>query len=81
MYTQPHVGEAPIYLRLPRNRERCSLTGLPRTALHKLTVPCSANGFQPPVKSIVVRQNRYVTRGVRLIVRQSLLDHLKTLEE
>lgn len=80
MYTQPPVGNEPIYLRLPGNGRRCAITGLSRTVMHNLTVPCAANNFAPPVKSVVLRKHKYATRGVRLVLRQALLDHLKTLE-
>lgn len=83
---EPHAAGYFLYTlsehwwKLPGNGGRCPVTGLSRTTLHKLAVPCIANNHQPPVKSIVLRKNKYATRGIRLIVRQSLLDHLKTLE-
>ncbi len=69
----------PEYLRLPRPGARCALTGLSRSTLAELVVPCDANGFKPPVKSLVVKK-RGAVRGIRLINFDSLLDHLHKLE-
>jgi hypothetical protein len=69
----------PEYIRLPKPYERCRLTGLSRSTLAELVVPCDANGHKPPVKSLVVRK-RGATRGIRLINYDSLLDYLRKLE-
>lgn len=69
----------PEYLRLPRPGARCSLTGLSRSTLCELAVPCLANEFKPPVKSLVIKK-RGAIRGIRLINYDSLLDHLRELE-
>jgi hypothetical protein len=57
----------------------CPWTGLGRSKLNELILPCKANGFKPPVRSISVR-NRGQVRGVRLIVVDSLLQYLYSLE-
>jgi hypothetical protein len=69
----------PEYIRLPKPYERCRLTGLSRSTLAELVVPCDANGHKPPVKSLVVKK-RGAMRGIRLINFDSLLDHLHKLE-
>jgi len=69
----------PEYIRLPSPGSRCALTGLTRSTLAELVVPCKANGEKPPVKSLVLKK-RGATRGIRLINYDSLIDHLRTLE-
>ena len=69
----------PEYVRLPAPGTRCSLTGLSRSTLAEMAVPCDANGHKPPVKSLVIRK-RGATRGIRLINYESLIDHLRNLE-
>ena len=69
----------PEFIRLPRPGDRCALTGLSRSTLCELAVPCPANNHKPPVKSLVIKK-RGATRGIRLISYLSLLDHLHELE-
>lgn len=69
----------PEYVRLPRPGARCALTGLSRSTLAELAVPCETNEFKPPVKSVVIRK-RNAIRGIRLVHLGSLLDHLRSLE-
>ena len=64
------------FLRLPKPGRLCEVTGLSRAKLNELILPCKANNFRPPVKSFALRQ-RGATRGVRLIVYQSLMDYLR----
>jgi hypothetical protein len=71
--------DRPEFIRLPKPGDRCRLTGLSRSTLAELTVPCPANGHRPPVKSLVVKK-RGATRGIRLINFDSLLDYLHKLE-
>lgn len=73
----------PEYIRLPKSGEREFYTGLSRSALNALVLPTKANGFRPPVKSIIVKTNRHATRGTRHILLASLLDYLagQTTEE
>ena len=71
--------ERPEYIRLPRPGDRCRLTGLSRSTLAELVVPCDANNHKPPVKSLLIKK-RGAQRGIRLISYDSLLDHLRKLE-
>jgi hypothetical protein len=67
---------APEYIRLPRPKTRCPVTGLARTTLEELVVPCARNGNRPPVISRVVKQP-HATRGIRLIHLPSLLAYIE----
>jgi hypothetical protein len=69
----------PEYIRLPKPYERCRLTGLSRSTLAELAVPCKENNFTPPVKSVLIRK-RGAQRGIRLVRFDSLLDYLHKLE-
>lgn len=60
----------PIWIRLPRNNEKCKYTGLSRTALNGIIL-----GKNPPVRSVSLKK-RYAVRGTRLIHLQSLLDYI-----
>jgi hypothetical protein len=68
----------PIFIRLPRAKTRCSYTGLSRTSLNELVVPCAANDFAPPVRSYV-KKKRGAARGIRLVDLGSLLSYLRSL--
>lgn len=57
-------------LRLPRSGERDAIYGQSRSAWNLLILPCKANGFKPPIKSISLRKPD-ATRGVRCIVAAS----------
>jgi hypothetical protein len=70
----------PEYGRLPAPGQRDPLTGLSRTTLSELVLPCSANGFKPPVRSVLLKK-RGASRGIRLIHVPSLLEHLGSLAE
>jgi len=74
---QLHVN-TPQYIRLPKRGTFCPYTGLSRTGLNELILPCQANDHRPPVKSFVHKTNKHNIRGIRLIVFHSLMDHLKT---
>ncbi len=56
-----------------------SLDGLSRGKLNQLVLPCKENGFNPPVRSVSIRQ-RGLQRGVRLVFFDSLIDYLKSCE-
>lgn len=58
----------------------CALTALSRAKLNQLILPCAANGFKPPVRSISLR-NRGQIRGARLIVVDSLIEYLRKFED
>lgn len=68
----------PVFIRLPKSPAHCALTGLSRSSLNELILPCQANDFRPPVKSIVLKK-KGATRGPRLILVESLLNHLNSL--
>lgn len=74
-----YIGNAE-YGRLPAPGQRDPLTGLSRTTLSELVLPCCANGFKPPVRSVLLKK-RGATRGIRLIHVPSLLEHLNCLAE
>jgi hypothetical protein len=69
-----YVPNGPEYIRLPKPKTRCPITGLSRGTLRELTVPTKRNGFRPPVKSVLIK-SRYATRGIRIIPRQQLLGY------
>lgn len=71
--------QKPEYIRLPPPREKDKFTGLSRSTLAELTIPGPANDHKPPVKSLVIKK-RGATRGIRLINFDSLVDHLRKLE-
>jgi hypothetical protein len=73
-----HPDFVPAYIRLPQYGARCPYTGLTRSALDLLTRAQSANGFDPPVKSKVLRQSG-TQAGIKLIDFKSLRDYLDNL--
>ena len=75
--TTPVVVE-PIWIRLPKKKERCPYSGLSSTSLFELCVPTQRNGFKPPVRS-VVEKKRHAVRGIRLINFRSLMDYVERL--
>ena len=68
----------PEFIRLPEQRTRCPHTGLSRSKLNQLILPCKENGFKPPVESKVLR-NKGTIRGTRLIVFDSLINYLHSI--
>lgn len=62
-----------LYIRLPKPGERCPITGLGRAKLNELILPNPRNKHRPPVESISLKQPGQ-TKGVRLIVKKSLLE-------
>ena len=71
------AGSPPLTIRLPRTGTPCPHTGLSRTALNKLILPCPENDFLPPVRSVVLKAPGGV-KGIRLIYYSSLRDFLET---
>ena len=65
----------PEFIRLPKTGTLCPYTGLTRSKLNELVLPCPQNDHKPPVKSVCLRQ-RGAVKGVRLIVFKSLMDYL-----
>jgi len=72
-------GGLPEFFRLPRAGSRDPLTGLSRSTLNLLVLPCESNGFRPPIKSISLRR-KGALRGARLISTSSALAFLRRLE-
>ena len=73
--------EAPVrpqFIRLPKPGKLCPHTGLSRSKLNELVLPCKANDFKPKVKSISLKEKHQI-RGVRLIVFESLINYLTQL--
>lgn len=68
----------PEWVRLPSPKGRCPYTGLSRSTLCELSVPCEANSGVPPVKSVVLRK-RGAVRGIRLLSYDSLMTYLAGL--
>lgn len=61
----------PEFLRLPRVRERCPITGMSRASMNQLIL-----GPDAPVRSIcVIRPGG--KRGIRLVETRSLLEYLQ----
>src|SRR5579859_7145493 len=67
----------PEFIRLPRPGQQCAHTGLSRTKMCELILPCPANGHKPPVRSVVLRASGK-SRGVRLIDYASLISYLNS---
>ena len=70
----------PEFIRLPKSGTRCPYTGLSRSKLNQLVLPCKENDFKPPVESKVLRK-RGTIRGTRLIVFDSLMNYLNGLDD
>jgi hypothetical protein len=79
----PDIADNPDareFLRLPKSRQRCPHTGLTRSFLNALILPCPANNFHPPVKSYCLRQ-RGAKTGCRIISYQSLRNYIFAHED
>ena len=70
----------PEFIRLPKSGNRCPHTGLSRSKMNQLVLPCKENDFKPPVESKVLRK-RGTIRGTRLIVFDSLMGYLNGLDD
>lgn len=70
----------PEWVRLPSPKGRCPHTGLSRSTLCELSVPCESNNGVPPVKSVVLKK-RGAVRGIRLLSYDSLMTYLAGLSE
>lgn len=67
--------DTPEWIRLPK-KTPCPYTGLSRSKLCSLIIPCAANNHHPPVRSVCLRP-RGGARGARLISYDSLMDCLR----
>ena len=70
----------PEFVRLPKGGTRCPHTGLSRSKLNQLVLPCKENDYKPPVESKSVR-SRGTIRGARIIVFDSLMEYLNGLDD
>lgn len=70
----------PEFIRLPKTGESDPWTGLARSFLCTLVLPCRENDFRPPVRSCTLRR-RGTSKGVRLIDFQSLIDYINAKVE
>jgi len=68
--------ERPEFIRLPKGGPE-HYTGLTRSKLNALVLPCPENNGKPPVRSVCLRQPGR-QKGVRLIHLKSLLDYLNS---
>ena len=73
------VVETREWIRLPKVG-RCPYSGLTRSTLNNLILPCEINGFKPPVRSVSLRKRTQV-RGTRLIHYGSLMSYIRGLEK
>ena len=73
--TRQAFAHKPEFIRLPKSPALCPYSGLARSKMNELVLPCAANDFRPPVKSISLRK-RGQTKAVRLVVYDSLMAYL-----
>ena len=64
------------FLRLPPPGKQCPVTGLTRSFLNLLVLPCKENDFKPPVRSFSLRRKGRA-RGVRLVDRADLVRYIR----
>jgi hypothetical protein len=82
--TAPHLeGGRPVFdqitwLRLPRPKSRCPVSGLSRSSLVELVRPGPRNQFNPPVEGRVLKR-KGAARGIVLVSQQSLLSYINGL--
>lgn len=66
----------PEFIRLPKSGTLCPFTGLSRSTLNGAILPNAANQYNPPVRSVCLRQRGGV-RGIRLIDYESLITWIR----
>lgn len=71
-------GKLPVFVPLPSGKNTEHFSGLKRGALNQLILPCKANNYRPPIKSISMRRGSCV-KGKRLVLLTSLLYYLRDL--
>ena len=69
----------PEFIRLPKTGTLCPYTGLTRSKMNELVLPCPQNDHKPPVKSVCLRQ-RGAVKGVRLVSFDSLITFIRKQE-
>ena len=67
----------PPFIRLPRPKSRCAVTGLSRSTIAELCVPSVVNEFAPPVYSRDVR-TRGRQRGIRIVDTCALVSFIRS---
>lgn len=72
-------NQRPEFVRLPRSGTLCRHSALSRSKMNELVLPSKLNGFNPPVRSISLR-NRGQVKAVRLVVLDSLLEYVRSFE-
>jgi hypothetical protein len=73
----PTVPIRPEFIRLPRTGTACPHSGLSRSTLNSLILPCAGNGYKPSVRSCVLRQHGRL-KGIRLIEFESLCSYIRS---
>jgi hypothetical protein len=71
------VAIRPEFIRLPKTGTACPHSGLSRSTLNSLILPCAGNGYKPPVRSCVLRQHGRL-KGIRLIEFESLCSYIRS---
>ena len=71
--------KTPRYIRLPKSGDLCPFTQLTRGKLNELILPTKERP-NPPVKSIVLPNLAGNKKGCRLILLDSLMVYLRSLE-
>lgn len=69
----------PAFVRMPRVRERCPLTGLSRDQYDALVRPSKRNNYRPPVRSKLWKSSE--GRVIRLVDFESLVSYLRNLPD
>lgn len=72
------MNPKPEFLRLPKSKTNCPMTGMSRTSMYNLTVPCKANGFKPAVPAKCLRQKGNL-RGTWYVPFKALVAYLNAL--
>jgi hypothetical protein len=78
MSNKPIVN-VPEYIRLPAPGTRCVHTGLSRSSLNNLILPCKLNGYRPPVHSVCLKRPG-TARGTRLVGFSSLMEYIESMK-
>lgn len=76
--SQPYTITPPISFRLPKAATKDPFFGATRTFWNQRVLATEANGFNPPIKSIVERQPGR-TRGIRFVLYDSARTYFEKL--
>lgn len=71
------LQRVPPFIRLPKRNKFCPYTGLSRSSITHLVVPCRRNDFKPPVEAVPSKQPNS-KRGIWLIPSERLFRFLLT---